>query len=205
MADFGSDVRAEGDHRFMTNRKYSEIREVPGHPGYFVSPDGRVFSEWARGGSPRGGQRRPLIRRAGDFWHELVGVPNNRGYPHVVLSGGGRQRRTVAVHSLVALVFLGPPPPGKFQVRHLDGNPGNPSLDNLAWGSPRENGADRLRHGTDCRGERSGQAKLTEDAVREIRKIWGAGGSTIALARRFGVSPGTIVSAAVRRSWSHVP
>jgi hypothetical protein len=53
------------------------------------------------------------------------------------------------------------------QCRHLDGNRSNNRLDNLAWGTPLENGADKARHGT-AKGERNGRAKLTAAKVRRI-------------------------------------
>lgn len=51
------------------------------------------------------------------------------------------------VHRLVAIAFLGAPPPGH-EVRHLDGQPSNNKLSNLAWGTDSENGLDQVRHGT---------------------------------------------------------
>ena len=42
------------------------------------------------------------------------------------------------VHRLVAWAFLGPQPPEHF-VRHLDGDPSNNDLTNLAYGTPWEN------------------------------------------------------------------
>jgi hypothetical protein len=43
--------------------------------------------------------------------------------------------------------FVGPRPPG-LECRHLDGNPANSVLANLAWGTHSENMQDRVRHGT---------------------------------------------------------
>lgn len=68
------------------------------------------------------------------------------GYPGVNLWRHNRYKR-VRLHHLVALHFLGPRPPG-MQVRHLDGNPGNAALSNLAYGTNSENQMDSVRHGT---------------------------------------------------------
>lgn len=57
------------------------------------------------------------------------------------------KNRTQKVHQLVAAAFLGPRP-GGMEVRHLDGNPLNNRLDNLAYGTPSENSLDSIRHGT---------------------------------------------------------
>jgi NUMOD4 motif/HNH endonuclease len=51
------------------------------------------------------------------------------------------------VHRLVLLAFKGPCLPG-LESRHLDGNPANNALTNLAWGTVGENAKDRVRHGT---------------------------------------------------------
>lgn len=52
------------------------------------------------------------------------------------------------VHELVLEAFDKPRPAPHYQVRHLDGNHLNNRLTNLAWGTPAENGQDRVRHGT---------------------------------------------------------
>ncbi|MBS4104010.1 HNH endonuclease [Tsukamurella paurometabola] len=43
----------------------------------------------------------------------------------------------VRVGDLIAVTWLGPRPEGQ-DLRHLDGNPSNDTLDNLAWGTPAE-------------------------------------------------------------------
>jgi hypothetical protein len=68
------------------------------------------------------------------------------GYPQVGLSlnGHGSSRR---IHQLVAEAFLGPCPEGQ-EIRHLDGNPANNAVSNLAYGTRGDNEQDKLRHGT---------------------------------------------------------
>src|SRR5213596_1074117 len=95
---------------------------VPGYEqAYAVSSLGRVLSlprPHARGG---GIMRPPL---------------GKRGYLTVELWRDGKSK-TVGVHQLVALAFLGPRPE-KQEVRHLDGNPLNNHLTNLAHGTRRQ-------------------------------------------------------------------
>jgi HNH endonuclease len=43
--------------------------------------------------------------------------------------------------------FVGPPPSGQ-EIRHLDGNPANDHLYNLAYGTRSQNQKDSVRHGT---------------------------------------------------------
>lgn len=74
--------------------------------------------------------------------------------------------RPFAVHALVLEAFVGPRPEG-MECRHLDGDPTNNALANLAWGTRAENIADKRRHGTiGCHHRR----KLTAAQVQAIRK-----------------------------------
>ena len=86
--------------------------------------------------------------------------------------------------------------------RHLDGDPQNNRVENLRWGTPRENYDDRRRHGNDPVGERHSMARLTERAVRAIRT---SDMTNAELAARYRVSPSTVSMARRRRSWRHMP
>ena len=55
---------------------------------------------------------------------------------------------TRKTHQLVARAFYGPRPP-KMVTRHIDGDPSNSHLSNLAYGTNSENMLDRVTHGTD--------------------------------------------------------
>lgn len=72
--------------------------------------------------------------------------PNHKGYLKVTLTKDG-SLRTRTVHTLVLEAFVGARPAGQ-ECRHLNGNPADPRLENLTWGTPRENAADRIGHGT---------------------------------------------------------
>lgn len=68
-----------------------------------------------------------------------------KGYHNHQLSMDGT-RVPATAHALVLAAFVGPRP-GGLVVRHLDGNPANNALSNLAYGTDAENAADCLRHG----------------------------------------------------------
>ena len=163
------------------------------HPGYFISNTGRVFS--TRGQEPR----------------ELAPWPNGLGgYHRVGLRSVSGKPRTRLVHRLVALAFLPPAPPRKPLVRHLDGNPSNNDVGNLAWGDHADNYADSVRHGTAKapRGEDHGQSKLTREDIKKLRKLYerpGAAWTYASLARELGVSPATVSRAMKGETWCHLP
>lgn len=127
-------------------------------PGYEVSRDGRVVST---GSNWRGYGSRELRQRL-----------NASGYPSVRLVVDGK-RRHLPVHKLVALSHLPPRPSELHEVRHLDGNRLNNSADNLAWGTRKENAADRDSHGTTSRGEAHSfaiKASNQANGTREFRR-----------------------------------
>ncbi len=55
-----------------------------------------------------------------------------------------------------------------------------------------------------CRGEKHARAKLSEDIVRAIRAFLSTGETTVALAKRYGVTPPLISHIRTGRIWSHV-
>ena len=106
---------------------------------YEVSNDGRVrrFDYWQPGGN---GARRLIPAGPVSTWE------NSDGYTNVELKR--KKRRVLAsVHVLVLEAFTGPRPLPDSVARHLDGNPANNTLANLAWGTPAENTQDMIRHG----------------------------------------------------------
>jgi len=83
---------------------------------------------------------------------EMRQTLNADGYPSVRIIVDGQHKR-LAVHKLVAARWLPPKPSLQHEIRHLDGNKMNNHVDNLDWGTPKENAADRERHGRTSRGE----------------------------------------------------
>jgi hypothetical protein len=112
----------------------------------------------------------------------------------------GKARRLLRVHIEVAKSFWGNFS-GQLIVRHLDGNPFNNNVKNLAWGTGVENEADKRRHGRTPLGERHHHAKLTNDAVIQIRT---SSAPLRVLAATFGVSMATVSHAKRGDTWSHV-
>jgi hypothetical protein len=170
-----------------------EYRVVEGFPGYRVGDDGSVWSRWKRT------QKAWIV---GDEWRRMKPSPKQGGYLRVSLRGDGK-RASGLVHVLVLTAFVGPCPDGK-QARHDDGDPTNNRLDNLFWGTPKQNCDDRVRHGTAVRGVRAGCAKLSDSAVSAIIDRLSRGESKKAIARGSAVTETIIRRIAQGKAWTHV-
>jgi hypothetical protein len=127
---------------------------------------------------------------------------HNRMYRSVMLQQDGRKRQ-VAIHTLVAEVFIGPRPIGQ-EVRHLDGDSTNNSLTNLAYGTSAENSADCIAHGKTNRGTRMWKAKLDERRVRIIRGLCNLGYPRKRIAEICSVTTKHVCDVYRRRSWAWV-
>lgn len=153
-----------------------ELKLVPWLPGYYINTDGRVFSVM-----------------------ELTPYEDQDGYMRVHVFKEKKHKRP-GVHSLMARTFLSEPKPGQDQVRHLDGNRKHNAIDNLAWGTVQENGADKARHGS-ARGSKNGRAILTESKVQDIKARLLGGEKASVLADEFCVSDSTIYAIKSGKNW----
>lgn len=129
----------------------------------------------------------------------LQPVVHHSGYVIVTLHRDGKQR-TPRIHKLVAEAFLGPCPEGQ-EVRHKNGIRSDPRLVNLMYGTKKQNSADRRKHGTDPRGVKNPNSKLTEEQVRMIRN---SDLPRVALAEMFGVQVPAIWKIQAGRSWKEI-
>lgn len=126
------------------------------------------------------------------------------GYVTVKLCGGFGRRRLCKVHRLVLEAFA-PRPSSDLQVCHDDGCKQNNCLNNLYWGTSKQNHKDKQRHGTIARGElNGGGGKLCQGKVALIKRKLTAGEPKKSIAREFGVSDTMIRLIATDRVWRHV-
>lgn len=146
-------------------------------PRYWVSTHGRVAMD-----TPDGRAILPTALR--------------NGYPCVRIRPWGGTIKRFFVHRLVLETFVGPPPMKGMHTRHLDGDPSNNRLENLRWGTPEENSADRVRHGRAAK-------KLDPDAARAIFEMCAAGMNHAQIGARFRVSANTVRGIWLGRIWRH--
>lgn len=117
-------------------------------------------------------------------------------YPLVSLTSSGRTK-TFNVHTLVLHSFS-PAPTSGLEVRHKDGNRGNPCLSNLEWGTRMDNIVDKINHG------RSGN-KITSAMAADIKRRVNAGiESGVSIAKSYSISKSTICDIKAGRYWNHV-
>ena len=104
-----------------------EYKVVPGFPGYEIASDGTIVNIIS--GLPL--QPKSYDQRA--------------PYPSVMLTNHGHRKR-IAIHRLVALVFV-PNPENKPEVHHIDADVTNYNATNLRWVTRSENlqAPDRLK------------------------------------------------------------
>jgi len=134
----------------------------------------------------------------GGCWVWLGGTA--RGYGHV-----RRGEKMVRAHRLSWELTNGPIPPGLLVLHRCDVkrciNPAH-----LFLGTDADNMADKVAKGRSAnqRGERSGLAKLTPEAVLAIMARLDAGETTTNVARDFGVHRNTVLAVKTGERWAHV-
>ena len=168
------------------------MTSIPGFLDYFADVYGGIYSKKPWGGG--------LYAAVPTTLRKLVPVRDDMGYNRVTLyrDKQGYPRR---VGRFILETFVGPCPTGMVMCHGQKGKLVD-SLDNLSWGTRSKNqGEDRLRDGTDSRGEKQGNSKLTSAQVLEMlthesimsRRAW---------ARKFGVCHSTINKIFNRQTWA---
>lgn len=148
------------------------MKKIPGYNGYHITKTGEVWST----------KYNKLTKRSPRL--------TKGGYSQLILFKFGKLKNEI-ISRLVLLTFVGPCPKG-MECCHNDGNNKNNNLSNLRWDTPKNNHADRKKHGTIIYGENNPKAKLNEFQIRIIRKYPKYIGSGIHLSEFFEVHPAHI-------------
>lgn len=171
-----------------------EWRDIPSYEGlYQVSNLGRVKSLPKAVLDPSGrirryGERILKQQPVSKYGHLKVGL-----YKDAVCT-------ELLVHRLLLMTFVRMPCEGE-EALHGDGNPTNNLLENLRWGSSKENSEDCRNHGTLARGTSLPQTKLTEDDVLAIRAD---GRSSNIISLDYDVSARHIRTIKANKLWKHI-
>jgi hypothetical protein len=170
---------------------------IPDSQGaYVLGDDGSIYSRWrwqALGG------RKGFGSYLCNEWRRLRPGITTDGYLLVNLKINGKIS-SYYVHQLVTQAAYGTPLPGE-EVCHFDGVKTNCDWRNLRWDSRQSNVADRVRHGTDQRGDKSSVALLTWPEVREIRRRHKNGETRKSLSLKYGVTVSCIDLIVTHKRW----
>lgn len=182
-----------GDNSTMPALPCENAKHIPGHPGYAATTDGDIFSCMKMG--PKG-YGWALV------WRRLNPTPYNEpGHLKVALERG----KQILVHRLVLLTFVGPCPNGMEACHFPDSNPANNRLENLRWGTHKENFEDYRKHGLrPALGERCSKSKLTTAQVIEARAAMAAGAHIPTLAVKYDITARSMYAIRARKNWGHV-
>lgn len=133
---------------------------------------------------------------------------DNHGYGKMSIkrqnhsNSGNKYHSSETVIRVVYTIYTGPIPPG-LVVRHSCNNRRCVNPSHLLLGTVQDNADDMVRANRQCRGERQHLAVLTEDQVREIRKLC----ITLMdhqIASIYECSPGTIWFIRKGITWKHI-
>lgn len=159
--------------------------KVPGYDAYYASEDGRILSM---------AKKHPRI---------LTPIKSEDGHLYVYMYDK-RGSRKVWVHRAVLSAYCGKDEKSLI-CRHLDDNPSNNHVSNLAWGTRQQNADDRKKNKGFLKGENAPSSKLKPAQVMEIRRRYAKGEPASALSIEFGVSRNTINRIARGSAWSNLP
>lgn len=131
------------------------------------------------------------INRKGDVWtaHRQRLMKPQRGtagYPVVALTINGKFR-TYETHRLLAEAFILNPHNHPL-VRHLNDDKDDLRLENLAWGTYKDNYHDALRNGSAM----GRKPKLSAEEAADVWDRWHKGETQRELAEAYNVSPSTV-------------
>ena len=129
------------------------------------------------------------------------------GHLHIVLFKN-KIKKYFLVHRLVLEAFVCPCPKG-MECRHLDGNPYNNRLDNLIWGTHKENVQDSIKHKTNYISmydkENYISAKVNKNKILEIRRLIEKGDLTQRqIGSMFKLDQSTISYIKRRKMWGDI-
>lgn len=152
----------------------------PEFPAYRFWTDGSFQSRWKK----KKGSSAWQLCDWGRFKH---GGSDKDGYKHTTLCYEGVQKG-VKIHQVLCLLFLGPKPENSL-VLHRDDNPANNWLDNLSYGTLKDNYESAVKNGKiSPGGDMHPNTRITKEQVSELRRLRALGYSYPKLGEKIGIS-----------------
>lgn len=124
------------------------------------------------------------------------------GYPGRLTHNGKR----LMAHVFACIYANGEKPGPEYHAAHECGNGHGGCMNpyHMKWKKVADNMADKVRHGTQARGHAHHSAKLTDDAVSEIKRQLIANKTKRHIANDFGVSDSLICMISKGKRWAHI-
>ena len=153
----------------------------------------------------------PKVAKGDGCWEWMGECRKGRGQGYGIIAEGGDKGKGLSAHRVSWEIHFGPVPAGLCVCHHCD-NPPCVRPDHLFLGTVQDNAKDMGAKGRAgiqryphlYRGTAKGGCKLTEDAVREIRRLGETDMTQRAIARRFRITPSVICTILKRQAWAHV-
>ena len=154
-----------------------DAKLIPWDDRYAIAKNGDFYSRCAMGAAAK-------TKRYTNWRLNKPVMPTSKRNPYIVHTVG--RGNVHCLHMLLTETFFGKRPDGMC-VRHIDGNPLNNSLFNLAYGTQKENQQDRVEHGSAIRGVDCHMTKLSEWDVRLVREMAASGISQVDISNKLGL------------------
>lgn len=171
-----------------------EIKKIPKYEDYFLNKNGEIFTTF-----------RPFGRRGLPMKLKAC-IDKTTKYNFIALVrtvDGKRKTNRFSIHRLMLLTWIGEPT--NMQVgRHLNGIRHDNRLENLAWGTPKENREDMKKHGTWQNGERNPFAKLKDKQVKVIKMMLRDGKSKKEICEKYNIKAYNLNKIARGQTWTHI-
>lgn len=177
----------------MKSKVWYIKRQIPGYEGkYKASNRGEVWYKDKRNGK----------------WVKRKQSMMSNGYPAVNLFKD-RKSNITPIHTIVLQTFIGPRPKGMYGRHFPDGNKMNNRLDNLSYGTPKQNSEDKKLQGTYeggiAYGEKSVKAKMSNKKVILMRRMFLTGKYSVSeLGRFFNIHNSQAWRIIHRKVWRHI-
>jgi hypothetical protein len=148
------------------------VKPIKDFPGYFINEKAEVFTTWKRGISTRNSKGQIIQSGKRTLGNQLINLAickrrKDQEYVFVVLYKDGK-RFYKSIHHLMLESFDFPRPKGAV-CRHLNNNAGDNRLENLKWGTQKENIHDKKLHGTWQSKEKHPMVKMNSKKIKLIR------------------------------------
>ncbi len=163
----------------MVDETEHMLTQIPGFPRYYINLKGQVWSD----------KRKKFL---------YVGKHPD-GYNVVTLFNNGRPHDCI-IARLLLTTFVRLPLPGEL-ARHLNDHNTDNRLENLAWGTYKQNFADMVRNGHD---NFLGNPKLFVLDIISIYSLYAKGFAQVKIAKLYNIKSPQISTILSGKSWKQV-